>query len=265
MQKSTVTHFSIPRVIYVNRLFYPHTEAENYHADVNNEVIHIVDGRVKLRFQSGQEYEGKKNDTFFIPHDTCHRDIFDSSQVLEAFHIIFSWDLADTLFSAAQPDCVKNFPNHVKTEINMLFDMMRTEKYPKETILTQVRLAHLLGLVWEQVFNPEKSSVKTDSFSRIVSYAKDYMAANLSQNINIDNVAAHLRVSRSTLIRAFRKSSELSFSEFLVSIRMKHAQVLLREKSLNLADCAAQCGFSDPSYFSKVFKKYFGFSPKNCH
>jgi AraC-like DNA-binding protein len=45
---------------------------------------------------------------------------------------------------------------------------------------------------------------------------------------------------------------------------MQEAHALLLERGLNSADCAAKCGFSDPSYFSKVFKKHFGFSPKNC-
>lgn len=255
----------MPRVTYAQRLFYSHEFAEDFHADVNNEIIHIIEGRIKLRFQSGLEYVGTKNDTLFIPHGIYHKDIFESSQVLEAFHIVFSWNQADTLFAIAKPDCVKNFSALTKNEIRMLFDMIRTEREPNKSLLTEVRLAHLLGLVWEQVFNSENKSEKPDSFAQIVNYAKDYIAANFAQNITIDNVAAHLRVSRSTLIRAFRQASELSFNEFLLSRRMQYAQVLLREKSLNLADCAARCGFSDPSYFSKVFKKYFGFSPKNCH
>jgi AraC-like DNA-binding protein len=88
------------------------------------------------------------------------------------------------------------------------------------------------------------------------------MMANLSQNINIDIVAEHLRVSRSTLTRAFRQSSEQSFNNFLQTIRMQQAYALLRERALNLADCAQRCGFNDPAYFSKVFKKHFGFAPK---
>ena len=130
-------------------------------------------------------------------------------------------------------------------------------------MLTEVRLAHLLGLIWENVFNVNNEENHSDNFSQIANYAKDYMRANLSRNININDVAEHLHVSRSTLIRAFRRSSELSFNSYLKLIRMQEAHALLLERGLNSADCAAQCGFADPSYFSKVFKKHFGFLPKN--
>ena len=265
MSQKILKHFPMPQITHSQRLFYSHVFAEDFHSDMNNEVIHIIEGRIKLTFESGLEFSGGKNDTLFIPHGVSHRDIFESSKVLEAFHIVFSWDLADQLFAEAKPNCVKYLPEHAQNEIKLLFDMIRTDNRPINSMLASARLMHLLGLVWTHVFNQTEPEHEKDSFSHLTNYAKDYICANFSQNISIEDVAKHLRVSRSTLIRAFKKSSDLSFGSFLLAVRMKHAPVLLREKSLNLADCAARCGFSDPSYFSKVFKKYFGFSPKNCH
>ena len=55
MQKEAVTHFAMPRVTYAQRLFYSHEFAGDFHADVNNEVIHIIKGRIKtaLSVRSG--------------------------------------------------------------------------------------------------------------------------------------------------------------------------------------------------------------------
>ena len=105
--------------------------------------------------------------------------------MLEAFHIVFSWNQADTLFAVAKPDCVKNFSAPAKNEIRMLFDMIRTERDPNKSLLTEVRLAHLPAWVREQVFISEHKSENTDSFAQIVNYAKDYIAANFAQNITI--------------------------------------------------------------------------------
>ena len=264
MQKNNIRRLSIPTVTHAQRLFYPHKFAENFHVDSNNEIIHIIDGEIKLQFKSGEEYIGQKNDTLLIPHGVYHRDMFKINKGLEAFHIVFSWNLADKLFKKAAPDCVKNLSAHAKNEVILLFDMIRMSAGSCGMMLTEVRLAHLLGLIWENVFNVNNEENHSDNFSQIANYAKDYMRANLSRNININDVAEHLHVSRSTLIRAFRRSSELSFNSYLKLIRMQEAHALLLERGLNSADCAAQCGFSDPSYFSKVFKKHFGFSPKNC-
>lgn len=264
MPQNTIKHLSIPQILTAQRLFYSHKFAEDFHCDENNEIIHIIEGKIRLKFQSGEEYIGGKNDTLFIPQKIYHLDIFESDQVLEAFHINFKWDLADDFFKNAKPDCVKKLPAHAKNEIILLFDMIRMGANPHSNVLTEVRLAHLLGVVWEHVFAAENYNSDADNFSQLLKYAKDYMRANISQDLNIDNVAEYLHISRSTLIRAFRKSSELSFNAYLCSIRMQLAYVLLHERGLNLADCAAKCGFSDPSYFSKVFKKHFGFSPKDC-
>jgi AraC-like DNA-binding protein len=44
---------------------------------------------------------------------------------------------------------------------------------------------------------------------------------------------------------------------------MNEAYYLLKERGMNVAECALRCGYADPAYFSRVFKKHFGFSPKN--
>ena len=264
MQQNKIRQLTIPRVTYAQRLFYPHKFAENFHVDENNEIVHIIEGEIKLQFKTGEEYIGKKNDTLFIPHGIYHRDIFKLTQGLEAFHIVFNWNLADNFFKKAAPDCVKNLSAHAKNEIILIFDLIRTDAKPDNYMLTELRLAHLLGIIWSHVFKENNRDERTDNFSQVANYAKDYMRANISRNINIDDVAEHLHVSRSTLIRAFRRSSELSFNSYLRLIRMQEAHALLKERGLNPADCAAKCGFTDPSYFSKVFKKHFGFSPKDC-
>lgn len=66
------------------------------------------------------------------------------------------------------------------------------------------------------------------------------------------------------LRRLFKREMGLTPLEYLTSLRMKKAEELLtglgaRERSM--AEVAECCGFSDPLYFSRVFKKHFGCSP----
>ena len=89
------------------------------------------------------------------------------------------------------------------------------------------------------------------------------MTTHMAENITIDVIAEKLKVSRSTIIRAFHDAEGMSFNNKLRSIRMNEAYALLQEHSMTAAECAVQCGYQNPAYFSKEFKKYFGFSPKN--
>ena len=265
MPKTNAVRLVMPRVASVQRLFISRRYSENFHADAVNEMLHIIDGNMKLRFQSGEEYLAGQNDTLFIPHGVMHKDIFEVSRGLEMFHITFKWTQADLFFSVAKPNCLSRISAKDKNEVQLLFDMFRLDSYYTEAdkILAEARLAHLLGIGWRNVFPGDQKPPSQDAFSRLTAYAKDYMNAHFTEPIGIDQVAAFLHVSRTTLLRAFRHSSELSFNEYLRAVRMHHAYSLLRDRALNPSDCAARCGYADVAYFSKSFKKYFGFSPKS--
>ena len=78
------------------------------------------------------------------------------------------------------------------------------------------------------------------------------MTAHMAEDITLDTVAAYCKVSRATLLRAFRHASSMSFNGCLRAIRMNEAYSLLKERGLNVAECAKRCGFGDAAYFSRV-------------
>jgi AraC-like DNA-binding protein len=72
----------------------------------------------------------------------------------------------------------------------------------------------------------------------------------------------------------FKKEMKLSPLEYLNKLRMKNAEKLLismRSNEYTMAEIAQMCGFEDPLYFSRVFKKYCGCAPsvfakeRMCH
>jgi AraC-like DNA-binding protein len=63
------------------------------------------------------------------------------------------------------------------------------------------------------------------------------------------------------LYRKLKSLTNLSGNEFIKNIRLKKAVQLLETQNYNIAEIAYKVGFSDPSYFSKIFKKQYGKSP----
>ena len=47
-------------------------------------------------------------------------------------------------------------------------------------------------------------------------------------------------------------------------LRLRHASLLLRGTSKTVAEIAGECGFEDPSYFARVFKRKYGAPPNQC-
>lgn len=87
-----------------------------------------------------------------------------------------------------------------------------------------------------------------------------YITEHLREPLLLDEIAEHFFVGRTTLTGDFRREMGMSVGEFITTVRINRAKVLLQE-NLTLADIAGQCGFSSVSYFIKVFTRYTGLSP----
>ncbi len=69
-------------------------------------------------------------------------------------------------------------------------------------------------------------------------------------------------ISRSLLHKKLTSLTDQSSGEFINHLRMKKAQKLLRLNELNISEVAYAVGYNDPKYFTRLFNKYFGQSPK---
>ncbi|MBB4802377.1 AraC-like DNA-binding protein [Flavobacterium nitrogenifigens] len=71
-----------------------------------------------------------------------------------------------------------------------------------------------------------------------------------------------LGISRVKCYRIFKETLNQSPSDILMSLRLQKAEVLLKTKRLNISEISFECGYNDPKYFGRSFKKYFGKTPK---
>ena len=80
---------------------------------------------------------------------------------------------------------------------------------------------------------------------------------------SVDRLAEQLDLDRSTLFRHFREAYGLSPKQYIEQRRFRKACVLLKETALSVKEVASACGFVDPCYFSRAFRKRFDASPQN--
>jgi two-component system response regulator YesN len=85
-----------------------------------------------------------------------------------------------------------------------------------------------------------------------------YMDANLSLN----EAATQVNLSPSHFSTVFSQETGQTFKEYLTEARLKRAKELLRSTTLRSFEISYQVGYSDPHYFSYVFRKHTGLSPK---
>lgn len=94
--------------------------------------------------------------------------------------------------------------------------------------------------------------------------AVQYLQYNAARPIKLQEVAEAAGVSQRHLERVFFEVCDLSPMAYLLELRLRHASLLLRGTSKTVAEIAGECGFEDPSYFARVFKRKYGAPPNQC-
>ncbi len=91
----------------------------------------------------------------------------------------------------------------------------------------------------------------------------EYIEKNYREKISLESVARVVYLSESYISRIFHNETGQSFKEYLNRTRVEKSKQLLEEESIRIADIAAEVGFEDQSYFTKVFKRYVGITPNH--
>jgi YesN/AraC family two-component response regulator len=84
-------------------------------------------------------------------------------------------------------------------------------------------------------------------------------------DFDVDDLEKGLDMSKMQLYRKLKNLTSLAGNEFIRSIRLQQAKILLETSSLNISEVAYQVGFNDPAYFTRAFKKQYGRTPKSVN
>ncbi len=92
--------------------------------------------------------------------------------------------------------------------------------------------------------------------------AIDYIQQNYFKEIKCEELAQMCNMSYSYLKRLFAEVYGVSPQKYILSLKINSACGMLETEMFSVSQVAEQCGFSDITYFSRMFKKYVGVSPR---
>lgn len=134
---------------------------------------------------------------------------------------------------------------------------------------TSIKELEQLHIVMTKEYCELVREVSTEGYSLIVKQAVDYINLNFDQEVSLTLIAEKINVSPSHLSKKFKKEIGMTVTEFINTKRMKQAKVLLEKGESSITDIAILSGFDDPGYFTFVFRKLEGMTPreyiKRCH
>ncbi len=110
-------------------------------------------------------------------------------------------------------------------------------------------------IIYKELITPENN--------RIIEAAQKYIEEHLAESIDISVLCAELCVGRTKLYELFSAEVKMGIAEYIRRRRVHRAKKLLKTTELSVAQVAEKVGFADYNYFSRIFKKIYGKSPKS--
>ncbi len=134
-----------------------------------------------------------------------------------------------------------------RTKIDSLTTMAKLEQMPKE-------ICHKYCLLVKNYANPDYSKSTKDVI--------DYIQLHLEEELSLNYLAEHFQKNASALSHSFSKETGISLTKFIHQTRIREAVRLFNTTDFSVSDIAVMVGYQDFSYFSKIFSKQTGLSPR---
>jgi AraC-like DNA-binding protein len=114
--------------------------------------------------------------------------------------------------------------------------------------------------LYDEVVGPYGSATRTDE--GVVRHVVEHIRAHLDRPLSVLALAEVAGLSRAHFSRLFTASEGMSPAAFVLHERLRRsARLLSTGPQLPVKEVSHACGFDDPNYFAKVFRRYFGTSP----
>lgn len=226
-------------------------------------VHYVVSGKGTFRCM-GKEYQLMKGSSFFIFPGELVSYSSDESDPWRYRWMGFRGPRADESLNAmgiSQHRPVTVTRNHRK--MNVLFHQMEQtlqQRQPHCDMQAQGYLRLILAQFAQDLVENTAPHGEVSGIQQQVEQAIRWLTFQYHQPVSIEQMAQTLGYHRTHLSKMFKQHTGMSPMSFLLKIRMERAKLLLHEP-LTIEQIASSVGFSDPLYFSKQFRKWYGRSP----
>ena len=104
----------------------------------------------------------------------------------------------------------------------------------------------------------QEKPTENPGFNKLVSYIDEHF----SEKITLELLSKQFGFSKNYICGLFSRHLNTSLTCYLTKLRMEHARELLKNKTVLIKEVAASCGYPEYYHFFRVFKAYYGMSPK---
>ena len=275
-QKATFFQpYSFPLVVHETRLKDKPMGFNNWHWHEEIQFSLLLEGEMITTAQ-GQDYHLHAGEGFFINSNLSHMSrpatdpdesrflslnvqpslltLFHGSVVEQKYYLPY---LDDPSFQMIHLVPEISWQDRILADLQALFSLVQNKPFGFE-----LDAYSYLLLIWRQLLDnmeePEqKPVIERQEAHSILSYIQE----NYTEDLTLDQVSAHVHLSKSECCDLFRSSYDTTIFSFLSDYRLEKSILLLRDTNRSVSQIAADVGFKGTSYFIKCFREKTGQTP----
>lgn len=172
------------------------------------------------------------------------------------FSIIASYLLIEVIMA------VSKLVEELGDNIQQVMPRILTRDFVTHSVESPEILIHEVNSILHEIIS-WRDNRSSGRYADVILKAKRYIEDNYNNpSVCLHTVAEHVCLSPNHFSTVFSQECGNTFIEYLTEIRISKAKKLLKTTQKRSADIAYEIGFSDPHYFSYIFKKHTGMSPR---
>lgn len=244
----------------------------HWHEDI--ELIYILNGEMSYKINS-DVIKLKKNDGLFVNSRQLHYGFSSEKRECEFLCILLhpvllcittqmeNRFITPVIQNSAMPYILLDNQVEWHRKVNKLIQAMYNDY---DQSVYPLQLQGLFYQLWTYLFQnmPQGFNETTTSSSALSSVKQmiHYIEVNYSTTIKIKDLAKVIHVSESKCFQLFHSYLGQTPVEYVTRVRLAHGIELMKNSFKSFTEISEEIGFSNPSYFSESFKKYYNTTPR---
>ena len=147
-------------------------------------------------------------------------------------------------------------------DVNKYDDLLLARKFNLQSITMQIFI-HQVMQYDDDLLNTDHSTILRIQELRRVEDIAEHIKTNLGTDLSIKTLSRQAGLNPNKLQNGFKYLYYTTINEYVTAARLEKANELLKNNEYNVAAVVAAIGLESSSYFSKIYKKKYGITPKN--
>lgn len=226
-----------------------------------NKFYYITNGHCIINI-NGKEYHGKAGDWFFIPANTPHGYYNLTDETFEKYWFHFDLYPNSSLFEVLGLDyCLHNADETIVALFEELCTKFESEKLTDKLDVKSLMFKLLSAFI---ATSQNEANVSLPESEETITALLSYIRQHLGEPLSNAQLSKLCYMHPNHFVRFFKAKTGTSPQRYIMEQRVQTAKRLIENTDMKLADIAVQAGFWDAPHLTKVFKKYYSLTPKEC-